>query len=148
MLVPWLPAAANAVDPLLVLLAALLIDAAFGDPATLYRIIPHPVAALGSLIAVIERKSNRESAADTVRRRAGMAVAVAVIALAAALGWGAAWLFRTVPGGWLLEALCASGLIAFRGLYDHARTVATAGDQRRSLALLNDPCRNTLRIFK
>ena len=129
MLVPWLPAAAYAVDPLLVLLAALLIDAAFGDPATLYRIIPHPVAALGSLIAAIERKSNRETAADAVRRRAGMAVAVAVIALAAVLGWGTAWLFRLVPGGWLLEALCASGLIAFRGLYDHARAVATALDR-------------------
>ncbi len=126
MLVPWLPEAAYAVHPLAVLLAALMIDAAFGDPVALYRIIPHPVAGLGNLIAAIERKANDESADDGVRVRAGAATVAVVVALAAAAGWGAAWLFHLAPGGWLLEALCASGLIAFRGLYDHVRRVADA----------------------
>lgn len=126
MLVPWLPEAAYVVHPLAVVLAALAIDAAFGDPVSFYRILPHPVAGLGNLIAAIERRTNREGAQDAARVRAGAAAVAVVVLFAAALGWGAAYLFHLVPGGWLLEALCASGLIAFRGLYDHVRRVADA----------------------
>ncbi len=126
MLVPWLPEAAFAVHPSGVLLAALLIDAAFGDPASLYRIIPHPVAGLGKLIAALERKSNRDDAPHGVKLWAGAALVGAIVAGAALAGWGAAWLFSRYPGGWLLEALLASTLIACRGLFDHVRRVADA----------------------
>ena len=51
MLNPWLPAYGG-VGMLLVLLAALAIDAAIGDPRWLYRFAPHPVAALGGLVAI------------------------------------------------------------------------------------------------
>ncbi len=128
MLVPWLPEAAYAVHPSAVMLAALLIDAMFGDPAALYRILPHPVAGLGNLIANLERKTNPASATDAARTRAGAVVVAAVVGLAASLGWGGAYLFHLSPGGWLLEALCVSSLIAFRGLYDHVRKVALALD--------------------
>ncbi|MHA1107736.1 MAG: adenosylcobinamide-phosphate synthase CbiB, partial [Alphaproteobacteria bacterium] len=134
MLVPWLPEAAFAVHPSGVLLAALLIDAAFGDPASLYRIIPHPVAGLGNLIAAMERKSNRDDAPPSARLWAGAALVGAVVAGAALAGWGAAFLFNLYPGGWLLEALLASTLIACRGLYDHVRRVAEALERDSELA--------------
>ena len=127
--VPWLPEAANAVHPSGVLLAALMIDAAFGDPASLYRIIPHPVAGLGNLIDAMEGKYNRDSGSPAARMWAGAVLTVTIVALAAALGWGAARLISQISGGWLMEALLASTLIAFRGLYDHVRRVADALQQ-------------------
>ena len=38
-----------------ILLLALAIDIAFGDPAWLYRRLPHPVAAIGRLITPLHR---------------------------------------------------------------------------------------------
>ena len=52
MLAPWYPETAHAVHPLIILLLALAIDAAVGDPAFLYRLVPHPVAALPENVSV------------------------------------------------------------------------------------------------
>ena len=54
MLIPNLYGSPDGVGPALVLLAALALDAAFGDPNWLYRRLPHPVAVLGRLIGGIE----------------------------------------------------------------------------------------------
>ena len=53
---------------------------------------------------------------------------LAVVALAGGLGWAVERLCNGFLGGWVLEAVLASTLIAFRGLHDHVRAVAEALD--------------------
>ena len=115
-----------------VVLAALLIDAATGDPPWLYRRVPHPVVVLGKLVELAERALY--GAAPRWRAVLGGAVAVAaVVGIGAAAAWSIDhFLVEPWPHGWALEAVIASTLLAFRGLHDHAATVA--GGLERSLA--------------
>ncbi len=113
--------------PAFVLLAALLAlaaDALLGDPDWLYRRVPHPVAALGRLIALGDDRFNQESLDDAARFERGFALTAAVVVVALAAGLVLTTVTASVPGGWILEGLLASSLIAFRGLYDHVAAVA------------------------
>ena len=107
-----------------VVLAALLIDFATGDPPGLYRRIPHPVVVLGKLVAAAERILY----ASSPRRRAlsgGVATVAVVVSVAVAAAWSIdRWLVQPEVHGWVLEAVIASTLLAFRGLRDHAGAVA------------------------
>ncbi len=49
-MVPLLAADPTRFDPLLLLLAALALDAAIGDPVAIFRRLPHPVVLVGMLI--------------------------------------------------------------------------------------------------
>ena len=128
MLVAWLSGAAPLTEPLVVLMVALAIDAAVGDPAWLYRVVPHPVAMIGRLVAAGERRLNdpRQGAGARARRGAGLVTVVTVIA--AAVGFGVAIVLQGPTGGWIVEAVLASTLLAFRGLHDRARSVADGLD--------------------
>ncbi len=128
MIAPWYPETAHVVHPLLILLLALAIDAVFGDPPALYRRVPHPVAALGRLIGALEARFNRASTSDGARFALGVGVAIGVVSGAAALGWAIAGGLRLVAGGWAVEAVLASTLIAFRGLDRHVLAVAAGLD--------------------
>ena len=124
MLTAWLTGAESLADPFLVLLVALALDAALGDPLWLYSTVPHPVAMVGRLVGLGERWLNKPEAGEQGRRIRGALLTVAVVLIAAAVGWVLADVLEDLPGGWLVEALLASTLVAFRGLYDHAKTVA------------------------
>ena len=107
---------------------AIVVDAVFGDPAILYRHIPHPVALLGRLIERLENTLNpARSALNDDKYQAllrGGVVAIFVISLAAGVGELIAILSDRLVLGFLLEILAGSTLIAGRGLYQHVRTVA------------------------
>ena len=115
-----------------VVLAALLIDFATGDPPWLYRRVPHPVVVLGKLVELAERILY----APSPRWRAvsgGVAAVVAVVSAAVAAAWSVdRFLVQPWAHGWMLEAVIASTLLAFRGLRDHAGAVA--GGLEHSLA--------------
>ena len=118
------------------MLAALLIDAATGDPPWLYRRVPHPVAVLGKAVELAERVLYAPS--PRWRSVAGGIAAVAVVVSASG---AAAWLIDRFlverwTHGWVLEAVIASTLLAFRGLHDHA--VAVARGLESSLAAGRD----------
>jgi len=125
MLTAWLPVIAPAA-PLVILLLALLLDAAVGDPGWLYRAVPHPVALLGRAVAAAERTLNRAGAAAPARFRRGLGLTLLTVLLAAALGRALEAALAGVSGGWAVEALLASTLIAGRGLHDHVAAVARA----------------------
>ncbi len=110
--------------PWAILLLALLIDALAGDPPWLYRRVPHPVVLVGRLVDFADRRLNREGGAPRERFLAGLFAVNAIVALVLALAWMVAFVLAQWPFGWLVEALLASSLIAFRGLYDHVRAVA------------------------
>ncbi len=110
---------------------AMAVDALVGWPAWLFARIGHPVTWLGGLIAALDSAWNRASDPPALRRAAGIAGALAVIALSVALGWA---LQSLLPSGWVqivLIGILAWPLVALRSLHDHVAAVATpllAGD--------------------
>ncbi len=109
-----------------ILLVALALDAILGDPPWLYRAVPHPVALLGQVIDRADARFNREEDRRSQRFQCGLLVTLASGGGAFGLGWTFSQLFGEIGGGWLLEAILASTLIAYRSLFDHARAVAAA----------------------
>src|SRR4051794_28150414 len=108
------------------LLIALGIDAWIGDPAALYRKLPHPVVVIGKFIAFADRHCNRESDAPRRRRNAGIALVVALVAAALLAGGLLQALLLWLPVGWLWLGLVMSAFIAQRSLYGHVADVARA----------------------
>jgi len=117
------------VDPLLLLLAALALDGAIGDPAAIFRRLPHPVALVGLLIGGLEQRLNRQDHSDRDRRLGGIATVLVVVVVAA----GAGALVDAVAARWALgsiaEVAVLTVLLAQRSLYDHVAAVAQAMDR-------------------
>src|SRR6201986_3983867 len=101
------------------MLVAMVADALLGWPDWLFARIGHPVTWLGSLIAALDKRCNRETDAPALRRTAGIAVALFVIALAVGAGWIVQHMIFRGWAGMALLGLAAWPFVAFRSLYDH-----------------------------
>ncbi len=123
MLIPWLPPHQDGTSSLLVLIVALAIDAVLGDPPAVYRIAPHPVAVLGRFIGWLDARWNNPALGGAARRRRGVLAVLLVVGGVAVVAWLLALSLRQFGVGWAAEAIVASTLIAYRGLYDHVRRV-------------------------
>jgi adenosylcobinamide-phosphate synthase len=103
---------------------ALAIDGVMGWPGALHARIGHPVTWLGRLIGALDRRWNRDDGAFATRRLAGVAAALAVIALAS----GLAFVVQALIGpGWrriLLTGILAWPFVALRSLHEHVAAVA------------------------
>ena len=121
----WCDAAAMVMPgfEFLLVLLALIVDALTGDPRWRYQRVPHPVVMIGTPISALERYLNRGTPAR--RFVSGLLTTLVVAGAAAGAGYAVFVACRQLPHGWLVEALLASTLIAFRGLYDHVLAVAT-----------------------
>jgi adenosylcobinamide-phosphate synthase len=108
------------------LLLALALDALLGDPAWLYRRMPHPVALFGSAIARLEQRWLDLDQSPPVLRRRGLLLCIVMVLASALVGLGLQWLCLRMPFGWLLLGLLMSSLLAQRGLYEHVAAVAAA----------------------
>jgi len=128
MLIAWFSGAGSLGDGPLILLVALALDAAVGDPSWLYRAVSHPVAVFGRLVAAGEARLNGAEASARARLVRGGVLGVALAAGAGAFGWALESVLMRAPGGWIMEAVVASTLIAGRGLHDHVRAVAAGLD--------------------
>jgi adenosylcobinamide-phosphate synthase len=113
-------------DLFVILLAALVIDAAVGGGRFLFGRIPHPVAIIGTAVAWLDRKLNREQRPESDRAFRGALVAVFMIVTCAVAGTGVSWLTLSVPYAGLIEVFMVTSLIAQRSLFDHVRAVGTA----------------------
>lgn len=120
---------AHGLDPLALLLIALLLDAYLGDTRMPFRLFAHPVEIIGGLIDWCERKLNRENRSPVDRAMRGALVVVFVGALSGAVGWLAAWLTQNHDFGWVPELFLLTAMLAGRGLYDRVRAVAIGLDQ-------------------
>ena len=108
------------------LLVALVADALLGEPAWLYRRVPHPVVLIGGAISALERRLLRPgrrapppSAAPACSCSPSSSPAAIAVGVA-----DSAPLARLLPAGWLVEGLLMSTLLAQRSLVQHVAAVA------------------------
>lgn len=100
---------------------ALLLERLFGYPRPLYAAIRHPVVWMGALIAWLDARLNRGSGTGR-----GVVALLLLLLATAAVTVPVAWLLRSVPFGFLLEALLATSLLAQKELGRAVRAVAAA----------------------
>jgi adenosylcobinamide-phosphate synthase len=115
-------------DPWLILLLGLVLDAIVGDMRLLFTAVPHPVVAVGRLIAFLDRRLNRESRDARTRAVRGTMVVAVVAGLAALAGVLVLTVTRRLAAGWLIELFLVTVLVAQRSLYDHVLLVARGLD--------------------
>jgi adenosylcobinamide-phosphate synthase len=109
-----------------ILLLALVLDAAIGDPSFLFARVSHPIALIGRAIGWLDRGWNREGDGDAQRRHAGMAVCLLLLVAALAVGCAFERLLAPLRFGWIIEAAVMSLLLAQNSLYRHVEAVARA----------------------
>lgn len=105
---------------------ACAIEAVFGYPAWLFRLIGHPVTWVGALIARLDHRLNHSN--DTPRRRKlkgviALGLLTALPVLIVLLSLKLLSLIATPLEIHILEGLVASTLIAQRSLWEHVRAV-------------------------
>ena len=118
------------VDPLLILIAGLALDALFGDTPAIFRYVSHPVVITGRAIAFFDRKLNREARGEASRRERGIVTVIALVGGAAVLGAVVERVCRGSLPGAAVEAILIAVLIAQRSLYEHVAAVAMALNTR------------------
>lgn len=114
-----------------VLLVAMLLDAALGEPDWLWRRLPHPAVLMGRAVSTLERAMNPAQGGIL----AGMLALAILMCGAYGTGWALAHL------GWPLEIIVTAILLAQRSLVQHVRAVAdglrvSLGDGRRAVAMI------------
>jgi adenosylcobinamide-phosphate synthase len=103
-------------DHAVLLLAALALDAAFGEPRFIWDRLPHPAVLMGRAVGWCDARFNRGSG----RRVKGVLVVLGLSAGAVALGA----VIAALPGGPVLEVIGAAILLAQKSLVEHVRAVA------------------------
>ncbi len=115
-----------ALDATVIAVIALLVDGIVGDMNWLFSRIAHPIALLGRLVAVLDRRLNRDDRSEINRLFRGLIVTLFVVAVAAVVGWLLSWLAREGRFAWLIEVAALALLLAQRSLFDHVLAVARA----------------------
>ena len=96
-----------------------------GDPAWLYRRLPHPVVLIGPRASPASRRAGWTPPRQLPPSAgAARAASLIVIAASAAARRPAAGALPALPQGWLALALLMSTLLAWRGLDQHVAAVA------------------------
>ena len=117
----------------LLLVPALLLDAALGEPRFLWSRVPHPAVLMGRAVSFVDLRLN----AGPSRKLKGVVAMVGLAVLAIGVGW----LIKAVPDYGLLEIIVAAMLLAQKSLVQHVQAVADAlrlsiGDGRRAVAMI------------
>ncbi len=100
---------------------ALLLDAVFGDPAWLYRRLPHPVSWMGGILNSLERRMNHGSPAMRIVR--GAFVLLVLLFSSGVIAWALEHWLSVSWIGWLGLVVIASTMLAQRSLYEHVEAV-------------------------
>lgn len=115
------------------LIPALLLDAALGEPKLLWDRFPHPAVLMGRAVAWAETRLNTGE-----NRKARGVLAMAGLGVAALL---LGWLIHILPDFGVIEVIVAAILLAQKSLVQHVRAVADAlrlslGDGRGAVAMI------------
>lgn len=114
---------ADPLNTLLALLLAIGLDALLGEPAWLWRRLPHPVVLMGRLIDGLDRRLFERGGSPARQRRAGVLALGLLLAVGLLVGGLihaglAGWRF-----GWIVEGCLMATLIAWRSLVQHVEAV-------------------------
>jgi adenosylcobinamide-phosphate synthase len=113
---------------------AMLLDAVFGEPRTLYERWPHPAVILGRVISWFDVRFN----SGTQKQLKGLAGMFALIVVAFVLS---AIVTQLALIGPIVEIMLGAALLAQRSLVQHVKAVAlalgySAGEAQRSVAMI------------
>ena len=106
----------------------MLIELCFGYPDAVLNVIGHPVTWIGRLIAALDEWLNRDAAAPSERRPAGVFAVLILAAVVGAVALVVEYELLRLPLGILAAGLLASTLVAQRSLNRHVADVAAALD--------------------
>ncbi len=109
-----------------VLAAALALDAIVGDPAWLWRRLPHPLTVVAGFVARLDRVFNRAGRRPEMLKALGAASVGFLVLMALLLGGLIEFVLSGIPYGWIGTIVIVAVLVAGRDLWDRARTVAQA----------------------
>ena len=98
------------------LLPAMLLDAALGEPKWLWSRMPHPAVLMGRAVSLLDHRLNTGRA----RRLKGVAAMSLMALTALCLGM----FLHAIPDAGLIEILIVAVLLAQRSLVDHVAVVA------------------------
>jgi adenosylcobinamide-phosphate synthase len=116
----------SGLDPLLLLLMALILDAILGPSLSARTISIHPLNGFAALVRWCDRKLNRERRSAATRAGRG-ALIVAFLVLGAGLfGWAIAFAARHIPHGFLLELVAIVLLVDQRAVHEDVRRIGNA----------------------
>ena len=113
-------------DNIPIVLLALAMDALIGDPNWFYRKIPHPIAAIGSMMNQLDLFLNRPQVKNPTKKILGVLFIIIALSVAGIIGWGMQTGLKLMEFGQLLEAILVSIFLAQNSLYRHVRNVAQA----------------------
>ncbi len=106
--------------------AALALEAIFGYPAFLLRVIGHPIMWIGALIGATESRLNWQSSNAQIQKLSGVVALAFWLICVGICGGVVTRLLGTSLFGELVLALLATSLLAQRSLHEYVHAVATA----------------------
>ncbi|QND55276.1 adenosylcobinamide-phosphate synthase CbiB [Mesorhizobium huakuii] len=113
----------------LIAFLSLAVERVLGYPDWLFRAIGHPVTWFGRLISFLDRRLNRATDPDALRRQRGVQALLVIVLVPAVVGLGVQLvLLWFVPLGFFIAALLATSLLSQKSLYEHVEAVADALD--------------------
>jgi adenosylcobinamide-phosphate synthase len=117
----------------MLLLPAMLLDAALGEPKWLWSRAPHPAVLMGHVVTFFDTRFNK---GPQQRIKGSLAMAAMVIA-AGTLGL----VIHTIPDAGIFEIMTIAILLAQRSLADHVQAVGNAlrlslNDGRQTVAMI------------
>ena len=114
---------------ILVAFLSLAIERVLGYPDWLFRAIGHPVTWFGRLISFLDRRLNRATDSDALRRRRGVLALLVIVLVPAAIALVLQIvLWQMFPIGMVITAILATAMLSQKSLFEHVEAVADALD--------------------
>ncbi|WP_310619633.1 adenosylcobinamide-phosphate synthase CbiB [Flexibacterium corallicola] len=109
----------------LIVLAAIILDALFGEPEWLWRRLPHPIVLIGNLIGTADLRLNKDGLSPACKKLTGLCFIISLTAAALVLGIFLETLLRLLPFGEAGIAVIGAVFLAQKSLYQHVKAVET-----------------------
>ncbi len=109
--------------------AALLVERFIGYPSFFQRSIGHPVQWIGALLSFMDRGIHRTPSARFIDVTKGVFAIIVVLAFVLIIAVPVAWGLRSLPYGWVAEALLATPFLAQHDLRRFVLAVADGLDK-------------------
>ncbi|TGS16931.1 cobalamin biosynthesis protein CobD [Mesorhizobium sp. M2E.F.Ca.ET.209.01.1.1] len=111
----------------LIAFLSLAAERILGYPDWLFNAIGHPVTWIGRLISFLDRRLNRATDSDEIRRRQGVGALLIILLVPGLIGLALhVLLWLIFPSGLVIAAILGSTLLSQKSLAEHVEEVADA----------------------